>query len=132
MLAPDRVPEIDWAAAEVPLRFDAGGYMDISLRTGVKIWVREADHATRVTMQIHHAACDGTGAYRFVGDLIGCYMKRLDCCAGQVELGEFDVAQLKVRRSKMRSILMNDSPWKKLQLAPGRSMENGGQTNQRR
>ena len=117
VLAPDRVPEIDWADDSAPLEFENGGYINIGESTGVKVWVRQGNDSSRITMQIHHAACDGTGAYRFVGDLLGCYMKRLASCEGKVELAEFDAAQLKVRRSKMRSILMHESSWKKLRFA---------------
>ncbi|MEO1527671.1 MAG: hypothetical protein AAFX06_19750 [Planctomycetota bacterium] len=117
VLAPDKVPDIDWADGDSPLVFENDGFIDIRQTTGVKVWVRQSSDSARVTMQIHHAACDGTGAYRFVGDLLGCYMKRLACCEGKVELAEFDAAQLKVRRSKMRSILMHESSWKKLHFA---------------
>ena len=117
VLAPDKVSDIDWAESDVPLVFENNGYIDIRETTGVKVWVRQGSDCARVTMQIHHAACDGTGAYRFVGDMLACYMKRLPSCEGKVELADFDAAQLKVRRSKMRSILMHESSWKKFRFA---------------
>ena len=117
VLAPDKLPQVDWASDEVPLRFEHNGYIDIRNETGLRIWVRQSSDSARVTMQFHHSACDGTGAYRFVGDLLGCYMKRLPSCEGKVELGNFDSALLKVRRSKMRSIRIHDSGFKKLKVA---------------
>ncbi|PAY15231.1 hypothetical protein CKO51_32950 [Rhodopirellula sp. SM50] len=115
--APDKVPPVDWADGDVPMEFKNNGYIDIRTETGLRIWVRQSADSARVTMQFHHSACDGTGGYRFVGDLLGCYMKRLPSCEGKVELGNFDTALLKVRRSKMRSIRIHDSGFKKLKIA---------------
>lgn len=115
--APDKTQSVDWAPSEVPLEFKDNGFIDIRTTTGLRVWVRQGGDSARVTMQFHHSACDGTGAYRFVGDLLGCYMKRLPSCAGEVELGNYDSALLKVRRSKMRSIRIHDSGFKKLKIA---------------
>ena len=124
--APELATEADWGDADAPLEFSGGGYIDIEQSTGLRIWVRQGADSARVTMQFHHAACDGTGAYRFVGDLLGCYMKRLPCCDGKVELGQFDPALLKVRRSKMRSIRMHDSGLKKFRLAAAEAWKHIG------
>ena len=113
----NRVSPIDWGSIETPLEFENGGYIDIRQSTGLRVWVRQGSDQARVTMQFHHAACDGTGAYRFVGDLLACYMQLLPSCEGKVELSQFDPALLKVRRTKMRSILMHESWTKKLKLA---------------
>ncbi len=110
---PDQMPTIDWADETTPLDFHGGEYIDIRKTTGLRIWARASDNRTRMTMQFHHATTDGTGAYRFIGDLIGCYMKRLASCADKVELGVFDAAQLKVRRTKMRSMRADDSALQK-------------------
>ena len=117
VLAPDKVTPLDWASSDVPLEFKGGDYINIRESTGLRIWVREATDSVRITMQFHHSACDGTGAYRFVGDLLACYMRQLDSCRDKVELGEFDAAQLKVRSTKMRSIRMGDSTLKKFSTA---------------
>ena len=108
VLAADQMPRIDWADANTPLQFEGGEYIDVRTTPGLRVWARQTDANTKMTLQFQHAATDGTGAYRFIGDLLGCYMKRLECCAGKVELGVFDAAQLKVRRTKMRSIRADD------------------------
>ncbi len=108
VLSPDQMPVLDWAGQGVPLSLNDGAYLDIRKTPGLRIWAREGEGQTRLTLQFHHAACDGTGAYRFVGDLLACYMSRLPSCAGQVELGVFDLAQLKVRPTKLRSLQAND------------------------
>ena len=117
VLAPDKMPAIDWDDADVPLGFEDGDYIDIRNTPGLRIWVRESDDSTHMTLQFHHSACDGTGAYRFVGDLLACYMQQLPSCEGKVELGDFNPAQLKVRATKLRSFLMTDSSLSKLRAA---------------
>ena len=114
---PEKISAVDWAGDDVPLSLQDNGYLDIQKTTGLRIWVRQSSQGARVTMQFHHSACDGTGAYRFVGDLLGCYMKRLPSCQGKVQLGNYDAALLKVRRSKMRSIRIHDSSFKKFRIA---------------
>ena len=115
--APDKMPKINWADESVPVDFESGDYIDIRNQTGLRIWVRQSDSGAKMTLQFHHAACDGTGAYRFVGDLLGCYMKRLDSCADKVALGDFDAALLKARSAKMRTIRATDSVLKKFRIA---------------
>ncbi|QDT12246.1 hypothetical protein [Planctomycetes bacterium K23_9] len=130
-LAQDPMPTIDWADEGVPFGYgDApnesssesevgldGDFIDIRRTPGLRIWVRESSDSVRMTLQFHHSACDGTGAYRFVGDLLACYMQQLPSCNNKVELGDFDPALLKVRAAKMRSIRSIDSELKKLSVA---------------
>ena len=115
--APDDMPTIDWADESTPLRFEGGDFIDIRKTTGLRIWGRQSDGRTRLTIQLHHATTDGTGAYRFIGDLIACYMQRIGIDGQQVQLGTFEPAQLKNRTAKMRSIRFNDKPLHKLGLA---------------
>lgn len=126
VLAHDRIPAVDWADEGVPLNVEDNGFIDIRNTTGLRVWVRQSADGARVTMQFHHSACDGTGAYRFVGDLLGCYMKRLPSCEGKVELANFDSSLLKVRRSKMRSIRIHDSGFKKFRIAAGEAWNHIG------
>lgn len=109
VLAPDLMPRIEWTDQEVPNCLSNGEQLNIYSIPGLRIWARQTNDQTRMTLQFHHASCDGTGAYRFVGDLLACYMSRLPSCANQVELGEFDLAQLKTRPTKMRSLQASDS-----------------------
>ena len=108
VLAPELMPRIEWTDQEVPKCLSGGEQLDIYTTPGLRIWARQTDGQTRMTLQFHHAACDGTGAYRFVGDLLACYMSRLASCANQVEMGAFDLAQLKSRPTKMRSLQASD------------------------
>jgi hypothetical protein len=119
VLAPDQLAQVDWGDTAKPLEFKGGDFIDIHKTTGLRIWARQGDDSTRVTMQFHHATCDGTGAYRFVGDLLCCYMSRLESCAGQVELAPVDASGLRVRRTKMRTLRLSDSFFKKTSRAYG-------------
>lgn len=127
-LAPDQMPQVCWGKIGEPIGVEGkayeraaldsdGDFIDIQKTPGLRIWARETVGSVRMTLQFHHSACDGTGAYRFVGDLLACYMQQLPSCDGKVELGDFDPSQLKVRASKMRSIRINDSEWRKLKVA---------------
>jgi hypothetical protein len=104
VLAPERLPSVDWAEMGTPLVFDGGESIDIGKVPGLRMWARVSDSETRLTMQFHHATCDGTGAYRFIGDLLGCYIRQLPSCADQVEMGLFEAKQLRLRPLKMRSL----------------------------
>jgi hypothetical protein len=71
--APTSLPPIDWAVEGAPITCPSGEAIDLAHETGLRIWIRlDADRA-RVLFQFHHACCDGTGAYRFIGDLLACY-----------------------------------------------------------
>ena len=59
--------------------------LDIGSRTGLRVWVRQGDGASRIVMQFHHACCDGIGAYRFLGDLLAAYGART-ATAGDVQI----------------------------------------------
>lgn len=113
--APQDMPGIQWGTKGEALEDQPP--MDMRHRPGLKIWVRSDGEHSRMTMQFHHAVCDGTGAYRFVGDLLACYMRRLPSCANQVELGDVDVGRLKTRPIKMRRVCLNDQLWRKVQAA---------------
>ena len=104
-LKPDWTPSVDWDREGVPLNFEGGDAIDIANVPGLRVWVRESETAARVSLQFHHATCDGTGAYRFIGDLLACYIRQMPAHADDVELGEFDAKQLRLRPSKMRSLL---------------------------
>lgn len=47
--------------------------IDLTTETGVKLRVSEDDQETLVTFVFHHAATDGIGAIRFIGDVLGIY-----------------------------------------------------------
>lgn len=115
--APEQMPTIQWLDGDAPLDLGGSEFIDIRKEVGLRVYARQNGDRTKITMHVHHATTDGTGCYRFVGDWIACYMKRLPSCADKIQLGVFDAAQLKNRRAKMRNIKFDDRPMHKLRLA---------------
>lgn len=68
-------PTLDWGQADKPIEPPEGEPIDIRRHAGLRVWVREDRGAkrTRVVFQWHHAVSDGTGAFRFIGDLLALY-----------------------------------------------------------
>ena len=104
-LAPSRMTDIDWGPSDAPLDNGGSDSIDITQVPGLRIWVRESDSRATMTMQFHHATCDGTGAYRFIGDLLACYIRQVPSHADEVELGLFEAKQLRLRPQKMRNLM---------------------------
>jgi hypothetical protein len=76
--APNQLPPIDWSAEGAPIICPKGESIDLAHETGLRIWIRVGIDRVRVLFQFHHAACDGTGAYRFIGDLLASYAASTD------------------------------------------------------
>jgi hypothetical protein len=66
-------PAVDWADGQTPIAPPQGEYIDLSHSPGLRVWVRQADPATRVLLQFHHVCCDGLGSMRVVEDLLLAY-----------------------------------------------------------
>ncbi|MFV2067472.1 MAG: hypothetical protein ACC645_10865 [Pirellulales bacterium] len=55
---------------------EGGEYMDLCQNAGVRVWMHEGDDQVRLTVQFHHACCDGIGALQFFGDWFAAYHAR--------------------------------------------------------
>jgi len=97
-------PEVVWLDENETLIEEP---LDIRSGPGLRIWGRPTAEGTRLTLQVHHAATDGTGAYRFIGDWLVAYGQRLPGVGDQCEFGEIDARTLRTRRNKM---LGSDGP----------------------
>jgi hypothetical protein len=62
-----------------PLEFPGAGIERIDLRyePGLRVWVRHDKSQAVMTVQMHHAVCDGIGGYYFIGDVLWSYAKRM-------------------------------------------------------
>jgi hypothetical protein len=49
------------------------GWLDLSREPGLRVWVRTNGDRSTITVQYHHACCDGVGALQFLGDLLAHY-----------------------------------------------------------
>ena len=68
-----RPPAVIWAEGEPPLPARAVHRLDLSGQPGLRVWVGWRFDGSRVAVQFHHAATDGLGAMRFLGDLLALY-----------------------------------------------------------
>jgi hypothetical protein len=50
--------------------------INLFIETGVNAWAEITDTAAEITLQIHHACCDGIGASQFLEDISVCYARR--------------------------------------------------------
>ena len=74
--AGDRPPQLDWDVEGVPLRCVGGAdgvAIDLTSRPGLRVWVRQGGQGAELSLQFHHACCDGLGALRFIGDVLSAY-----------------------------------------------------------
>lgn len=94
-------PEVKWLAAGEPLIDSDHEHLDITQQPGLRLWAQPIPDGTRLTLQVHHAATDGTGAYRFIGDWLVAYGQRIPEIESQCEFGDIDARTLKIRRNKM-------------------------------
>lgn len=74
--AADRAPLVDIGPEGAALDLPCGERLDLSRDVGLRVWVRQGPERVRVLLQFHHACADGTGAYRFIGDLLAAYGRR--------------------------------------------------------
>lgn len=70
---PGPAPEIDWAGQDVPIAPPAGPMIDLAREPGLRVFVREGPETVRLTLQFHHACCDGLSAFRLVEELLWAY-----------------------------------------------------------
>jgi len=66
----DLNPDV-WRATKPWLRS-----INLFTETGVRAWGRVTNSETEITVQVHHACCDGIGASQFVEDIAVCYARR--------------------------------------------------------
>lgn len=102
-------PVVDWADSGVPIRCPAGESFDLKHEPGVRFWIRTAPERTHMTIQVHHACTDGTGVYRFLGDLLAAY-GQFTCENGKVPaLSEVNAGLLRGRRKRIAETALGKS-----------------------
>ena len=94
-------PWMDWGTLDEPIQCPGSESIDLRREVGLRIWFRVGDDACRITLQVHHACTDGTGVYRFLGDLLACYGIRTGDGKDLPELSNVDPRLLRDRRRRM-------------------------------
>ena len=72
----DAFPHVDWGPIDQPMAFTQSEAIDLAREVGLRVWVRSGEERSELVLQFHHACCDGTGAHRFIGDLLAAYGRR--------------------------------------------------------
>lgn len=107
--ARDLLPTIHWGEIGEAFEFADEERIDLSKEVGLRIWVRTANDRSEILLQFHHACCDGTGAYRFIGDLLAEYGIRTATGKERPVIELCDPTLLKDRRTKMAGNVASES-----------------------
>lgn len=95
--ATDHEPASNWRPEGTPINCDTGEAIDPTKEIGVRIWIRQGPVRATVLFQFHHANCDGTGAYRFIGDVLAGYGMRTGTAENCPTYGDVDPCLLRNR-----------------------------------
>ena len=93
-LAEERRPFLDWDRSGAPIGNAHGERINLYSEVGLRCWVRQGDATAEVTLQFHHACCDGLGAFQFLADLLAAYGRRTACEERRPLLPRCDLASL--------------------------------------
>jgi len=88
-----------------------GESIDLTKEIGLRLWVQTTDTHSRVSVQVHHACTDGTGIYRFLGDVLAIYASSTDPNLIPMPLADLDPKLLRRRRSKMADRAIHGTAW---------------------
>ncbi|MCA9077006.1 MAG: hypothetical protein KDA93_18410 [Planctomycetaceae bacterium] len=67
------IKPVKWASDSNARPAEGQSHIDLQLETGLRTWVEHQPDQSRVGFQFHHAATDGLGAVKFIGDLLAIY-----------------------------------------------------------
>lgn len=99
--APELRPVCDWDRDSAPLACPQGEFLDLRRELGLRYWVRQGAERATLTLQFHHACCDGIGAYRFIGDLLAAYGMRTCGDGDSPSLNDLDPLLLRERKQRV-------------------------------
>lgn len=108
--ADDEEPFIDVGPLEQPLQLPGREGFDLARELGFRFWIRSSPAKSRVTLQVHHACTDGTGVYRFLGDLWALYGMRTATGDDVPVLGDIDWRLLRSRRRRITDLANRTEP----------------------
>jgi len=71
---PKSTPWIDWGNVGAPFEYPDNYHgIDLGVEIGLRVFVRVDSQKTYITLQIHHAAADATGAWQLLEDILVYY-----------------------------------------------------------
>ena len=101
--AGDDFPEADWNVEQWQRNEPWKKTIDLRKETGIRVWAEQKDDVAELTLQYHHACCDGIGASQFLQDIAVGYAHEYGRRQGDDELPEarpLDVSLLANRGSQ--------------------------------
>ncbi len=94
VVQPGALPQIAWAEGPTGQAMPATGYQDLRKEIGLRLFVVENLDSCDVTLQFHHACCDGGGIEVLVNDLLIAYALAKGVRSRRLQLPPFDPARL--------------------------------------
>ena len=101
-LAEGQHPFEHFGREDEALPLPRGEALDLSQEIGLRVWARQGPQRVQILLQFHHACVDGTGAYRFIGDLLAAYGQRTATAGQRPE--QVDLAPQLLRNRKNRTL----------------------------
>ncbi len=101
----DAFPVVDWGKIGQPISFADREAIDLSKEVGLRVWVRTNHERSELVLQFHHCCCDGTGAHRFIGDLLALYGRRTATSGKLPRPASYNPQLTKRRRSKLADVM---------------------------
>ena len=98
--AKGQLPDGDWGSEETIITCRHSEAIDLGREIGLRVWVRQGLQRAKVLLQFHHACCDGTGAYRFIGDLLAGYGIRTTTSGQRPSFGAVEPKLLRTRKHR--------------------------------
>jgi hypothetical protein len=93
----DAVPMICWETGPVGGPLPPASHLNLQREIGIRFHIRTDAKASELTIQFHHACCDGIGGGLFVEDLLLAYALACGGAPGQIELRPLDPRKLRGR-----------------------------------
>ena len=94
VVQPGALPQVTWSAVPSGEAFPAAHRQDLREVLGLKLFVVEDLDSCDVTLQFHHACCDGAGIAVFVADLLVAYALATGARSRRLQLAPLDPGRL--------------------------------------
>jgi hypothetical protein len=93
-LQPDALPQIEWLRGPTGQALPTARHQDLRNAIGLRLFVVESNDSSDVTLQFHHACCDGVGIQSFGNDLVIAYALAKGIRSTRLRLPELDPVRL--------------------------------------
>lgn len=95
--AVDQTPKITWIDDSAKLSSLLWQQVDLNIKIGLEVYIHETAEQTRLYFRMHHACCDGMGAYSYFEDFLAIYEAHDDPTVQEPNLKKLNPELLKGR-----------------------------------